>query len=207
MEFPIDIIESIPGAIKTVTKSADCIKWIINEYQKLRGSRQSNETQDDEGMDECFLKILYALKQESESKKLEYIKYFAKNTVLCETCNIVPEGILSFLMDIEQMTWRQFCFIEAFSRKHDRQIEIRGVSTLDLNGQLRFSEIEKLVNLKYLTPGRDGKFYFNDRFLVTDVIEIELRGRHLSNLMGFKLIPIDEITRAFGTGMIRETKT
>lgn len=61
MEFPIDTIKSITGAMKIVTESADIIKWIINEYQKRRDSHQSNETQDDEKMDNCFLKTLYIL--------------------------------------------------------------------------------------------------------------------------------------------------
>ena len=207
MEFPIDIIESIPGAMKTVTQSADIIKWIINKYQERKDSHQSNEPQDDERMDECFLKTLYALRQESESKKLAYIKCFAQNTILDETSDVDTDAILSFLMDIEQMTWRQFCFIEGFKRKSHNQIEIIGMDTSDINGKSRFSEIEKLVNLNYLSTGRDGKFYFSSNLLRTDKIGIKLMGFEFAMLMDFDLIPIDEIAKAFGPGMIKDTIT
>lgn len=209
MEFPIDIIESITGPMKIVTQSVDIAKWIANKYQQHRDSRQSSETQDDERMDDCFLKTLYILRQESDRKKMEYIKYFAQNTILSETCAIDTEAILSFLMDIEQMTWRQICFIEGFNRSHRNEIEINGMQTSDVNGMLKLSEMKKLVNLDYLSAQRDGKFYFisGSGLLVTSDIRIRPMGTQLATLMDFKLIPIDEIARAFGTGMIKTTIT
>ncbi len=208
MEFPIDIIESITGPMKIVKQSVDIAKWIANEYKQHRDARQSSsETQDDEKMDDCFLKTLYILRQESDKKKMEYIKYFAQNTILSETCAIDNEAILSFLMDIEQMTWRQICFIEGFNRSHRNEIEIQGMQTSDVNGRLRLNEIKKLVNLDYLSAERDGKFYLRDSLLVTSDIVIRPVGTELATLMDFKLIPIEEIARAFGNGMIKETKT
>ena len=203
MENPIDIIESIPGAIKTVTQSWDIAQWIADQYKKRRQSRPDNDPQDDDSMDDCVLKILYLLRQESEIKKLEYIKCFAQNTILSATCD--TDTTLRFLMDIEQMTWRQICFIEGFTRKAHKQIEIIGMETSDVNGNVRFSEIEKLVNLRYLRSGRDGKFSFNSNLLRTEEIDIRLMGFELSKLMDLKSIPIEEIASAFGTNMIRTT--
>ena len=207
MEFPIDIIESITGPMKIVTQSVDIARWIADKYRQHRDSRQSSETQDDERMDDCFLKTLYILRQESDRKKMEYIKYFAQNTILSETCAIDTEAILSFLMDIEQMTWRQICFIEGFNRSGRNEIEINGMQTSDVNGMLRLSEMKKLVNLDYLSAQRDGRFYFNGGLLVTSDIRIRSMGTQLATLMDFKLIPIDEIAKAFGTGMIKTTIT
>ena len=208
MEFPIDIIESITGPMKIVKQSVDIARWIANEYKQHRDSRQSSsETQDDEKMDDCFLKTLYILRQESDKKKMEYIKYFAQNTILSETCAIDTEAILSFLMDIEQMTWRQICFIEGFNRSHHNEIEIEGIPTSDVNGKLKLSEMRKLVNLDYLSAQRDGRFYFSGSLLVTSDIIVRPMGTQLATLMDFKLIPIDEIARAFGTGMIKTTIT
>lgn len=138
---------------------------------------------------------------------MEHIKYFAQNTILSETCAIDNEAILSFLMDIEQMTWRQICFIEGFNRSYRNEIEIQGMQTSDVNGRLRLNEIKKLVNLDYLSAERDGKFYLRGSLLVTSDIVIRPVGTELATLMDFKLIPIEEIARAFGNGMIKETKT
>ena len=157
-------------------------------------------------MDDCFLKTLYILRQESDRKKMEYIKYFAQNTILSETCAIDTEAILSFLMDIEQMTWRQICFIEGFNRRDRKEIEIVGMQTSDVNGMLRLSEVKKLVNLDYLFAQRDG-FYVSGSLLVTSDVKIRPMAAQLATLMDFKLIPIDEIARAFGTGMIKATIT
>ena len=153
MGFSIDTIESITGAMKIVTQSVDIARRIADKYKQHRNSRQSDETQDDERMDDCFLKTLYVLRQESDRKKMEYIQCFAQNTILSETCAIDTEAILSLLMDIEQMTWRQICFIEGFNRRHRDEIEIIGMEISDVNGQLRLSEIKKLINLHYLSAG------------------------------------------------------
>ena len=185
MEFPIDIIESITGPMKTVTQSVDIARWIANKYQQYRNSRQSNETQDDERMDDCFLKTLYVLRQESDKKKMEYIKCFAQNTILNETCVIDTEAILSFLMDIEQMTWRQICFIEGFNRSRRNEIEIEGMPTSDVNGMLKLNEIKKLVNLDYLSARGDGRFYVSGSLLVTSDIGIQPMGTQLATLMDF----------------------
>ena len=133
---------------------------------------------------------------------MEYIKHFAQNTILSEDCDIHPEGILSFLMDIEQMTWRQFCFIEGFSRNRRKEIEIKGIRTSDVNGKLRLRDVEKLVSLKYLSAKRET-FYFSSDLLVTSDIGIRSIGGELANLMDLKSIPNDEIARAFGPGMIK----
>lgn len=208
MDFPIDLIESIPGAIKTVTQSVDIAKWIADQYQKRRASREPNETQDDDSMDDCFLKTLYLFRQESERKKLEYIKCFAQNTILSDTCPIDTDGILSLLTDIEQMNWRQLCLIEGFNRRYRQEIEIIGMDTSNINGTLMLSDIKKLVNLNYLYTNRDG-FYFqaNGNRLVTDDIGGRKIGEELAMLMDLKSIPNEEIARAFGPGMIKQTIT
>ena len=209
MEFPIDIIESIPGAMKIVTQSVDIAKWIANQYRQHRDSHQSSETQDNERMDDCFLKTLSVLRQESDSKKLEHIKHFAQNTILSETCDLDTEGILRFLMDIEQMTWRQICFIEGFNRREREEIEIKGIQISDVNGELRFSEIKKLVSLDYLLRLQDGYHLVDESNRVLNASEISIRemGTELATRMDLESIRIDEIGRAFGSGMIEETKT
>ena len=209
MDFPIDIIESITGTMKTLTQSVDIAKWIAKEYRQHKDSRQSGETQDDERMDGCVLKTLYILRQESDRKKLEYIKCFAQNTILNDTCEIDTEGILSFLMDIEQMTWRQICFIEGFNRSRSNRIKISGMEVSDVNGTLRLDEIKKLVNFDYLSAQQDGRFnvHSGSGLLVTSDIRIQTRGTQLATLMDLNSIPIEEIARAFGPGKIQETIT
>ena len=205
MDFPLDLIEAIPRAIKTVTQSVDLAKWIADEYQKRRAPRPGNDPQDDDSMDDCFLKTLYLLRQESENKKLEYIKCFAQNTILSDTSDITPEGTLSFLIDIEQLTWRQLCLIEGFNRRYRQEIEIIGMDTSDINGTLRLSEIKKIVNLNYLLASGGFHFVGNGNCLVTNRIGHHQKGEHLAMLMDLESIPIDEIARAFGTGMIKTT--
>ena len=212
MEFPIDIIEKMPSVIKTVTEAVDIARWIANEYQKRKESRQFNETQDnepqnDERMDDCLLKTLHTLRQESDRKKLEHIKSFAQNTILSETAAIDPETILSFLMDIERMTWRQICFIEGFNRRVDDVIEIIGIQYVGTNGQLRYSEMKTLVNLNYFYLDNDNDVFHakEEGLLDTDEIKIRGPGKDLARLMDLKSIAIDEIGRAFGVGMIRTT--
>ena len=74
--------------------------------------------------------------------------------------------------------------------------------------QLRVSETKKLVNLHYLSLGDDGKFHVKEKeVLKTDEIRIRETGIQLAKLMDFKLTPLEEIARAFGTGMIRTTLT
>ena len=205
MDFPIDLIKEIPGAIKTVKQFVDIAKWISDQYQKRRASRDPNETQDDDRMDDCFLKTLYLLRQESESKKLEYIKYFAQKTILSDASYIDPDAILSFLMDIEQMTWRQLCLIEGFRRRQHDKIEINGMRVLDPNDFLRLRELKKLESLNYLIRVPD--IIDPPPLLDTDGIWVVPIGTELALLMNLQSIPIDEIGRAFGTGLIRETTT
>ena len=76
MEFPIEIIEAIPSVVKTVTKSVDIAKWLSNEYQQRRKSYNSDKTQDSEGMDSCFLKTLYILRQEIREQETGSHKAF-----------------------------------------------------------------------------------------------------------------------------------
>ena len=176
---------------------------VVNGYQQRRETRQS----DDERMDDCCLKTLYILKQESDRKKLEYIQCFAQNTIISETCAIDTEGILRFLMDIEQMTWRQICLIEGFNRRERKEIEIQGIQISGVNGRLRFSEIIKLENLDYLHPSPNRYRQTESGMLVTSDIEILPLVPELATLMDLKSIPIDEIGSAFGTGMVKETRT
>ena len=217
MEFPIDLIKEIPGAIKTLTQAVDLAKWIADRYKEHRekrsASREPHETQEDDSMDDCFLKTLYLLRQESERKKLEYIKNFAQNTILSDAVEIYADpfdtdaidadAILSFLMDIEQMTWRQLCLIEGFRRRLDEKIEIKGMQVSGQNGLLRFRDLQKLASLNYLLGEPDRI----PRRLYTDTIEVAPIGTELALLMNLQSIPTDEIGRAFGRGMIVETIT
>ena len=189
MEFPMDLIESIAGPI---------IKLVVNRYEQHRSTRQDRETSEGKRMDDCFLKTLYILRQESDRKKLEYIQHFAQNTILSETCDIDTGGILNFLTDIEQMTWRQLCLLEGFKRRDRQEIEITTIEVLDVNGMLRFREIKKLEHLGYISISVHNK---------THNINIQEIGEVLAMLMNLELIPIAEIGRAFGPGVIKETKT
>ena len=207
MENPIDLIESIPSAIKTVAQSVDIAKWIADQYQKRRASRPGNEPQEDDSMDDCFLKTLYLLRQESENKKLEYIKCFAQNTLLSDTSDINPEGTLSFLMDIEQMTWRQICLLEGFRRQHDNEIKIIGMRASDTSGMLNFRELKKLGFLEYLSGVPDRTTFGALKMAQINRIRVTPTATELASLMNLQSIPDDEIVRAFGKGMITETKS
>ena len=205
MDFPIELIKEISGAIKTVTQSVEIARWISDQYQKRRASRDPDENQDDERMDECYLKTLYLLMQESEEKKLEYIKCFAQNTILSENCPIDTDTILSFLMDIEQMTWRQFCLLEGFSRKNRNEIKIESYDNSGINGIIRGTEIKKLIDLNYLSRGSDSiRSYTSTSF---DHIHISTLGQEISRLLDLQSVEPDEIGKAFGTGRVQATVT
>ena len=193
MDFPIE-----SSVIKT---AFDIAQWIGNEYQKRRMSRPDNDPQDDDRMDDCVVKTLYILRQESEVKKLEHIKCFAQNTILSDTCSLDTHTILRFLMDIEQMTWRQFCFLEGVQRMERNEIEIQGVNFSEVPGRLKRRDFEFLVNLGYLSH---GNWYTGRSAWSSDTIRVETLGAHLAMLMDLKSMKIEEIVSAFGIGSITE---
>lgn len=205
MDFPIEMIESIQGVVKIVNHSVDIAKRIADKYQQRRDSRRSSKTQDDEGMDNCFLKTLYILRQESNRKKMEYIEYFAQNTILSDSCDLDTGTILHFLNDMEQMSWRQLCFIEGLRKMYSNEIEIQGIGGPDINRISRTAEMERLTGFGYLYTRTDDLFDYHplnlDRIYISDV------GKQLADLMDLKLISLDEIAQAFGPGQIKMTVT
>ena len=205
MDFPIDMIESITGAMKTLTQGADIARWIADKYQKRSASRPGGKPQGDDSMDDCVLKTLYLLRQESELKKLEHIKCFAQNTILSDTCNLDTYTILRFLMDIEQMSWRQFCLLEGFRRKESNGIEIEDSRNSDINAISIETEIKTLINFNYLRSGNHDLYSYTS----TDFENIYIRelGEEISSLLNLESIKISEIGKAFGTGRITESKT
>ena len=111
-------------------------------------------------MDSCFLKTLYILRQESENKKLEVIKRLAQKTILSGSCELDTGTILHLLSDIEQMTWRQICFIEGIRRIHSNRINIKGVGDSQVDRVSRTREMEVLTQLGYLYHRTDGLFNY-----------------------------------------------
>lgn len=192
MDLPIESI-----VIKTAVEIA---KWLGNEYQKHRASRPDNDPQDDDRMDDCVVKTLYILRQESEVKKLEHIKCFAQNTILSYTCSLDTHTILRFLMDIEQMTWRQFCLLEGFRRKESNGIEIRDSRNSDINAISIDTEIKILINLNYLRGGNHEIHSYTSTYF-ENIYLCEL-GREISSLLNLESIDIREIGKAFGSGRI-----
>lgn len=194
-EMEFEPMESI--VIKTAVEIA---KWIRDEY---RESRQSQETQDDERKEECVLKTLYILRQESESKKLDYIRIFAESTILSKSEEIHTDTILSFLKDIEQMTWRQLCLLEGFNRKQGNRIKVNGYDDEGIDGMSRETEIKELIALNYLRRSSNQLYSLTSTHF--EHISISSLGHELSRLMGLQSIDISEIGKAFGTGRIEET--
>ena len=198
MEFTPDDIKLVPAVLDTVQR-------LINIYKEHRNSRQSDEPQDNEGMDSCFKKAIFMLRQESEIKKLDRIESFVENTILSASCDLDTGTILHLLNDIERMTWRQLCFIEGLRRMHRKDIEISGIGDSDINRISRTVEMERLTGLGYLyTRTKD---LFNYTPLGVDKIYISKIGSQLAELMNLNLISPEEIAQAFGSGQIKVTIT
>ena len=108
-------------------------------------------------------------------------------------------------MDIEQMTWRQFCLLEGFKRRGDRSnFEISHRAHADVNGLSIELEIKKLMDLRYLYSD-DNPFYWKP--MSFEAIYISDLGREFSGLLGLHSVEDDEIGPAFGKGKVTITKT
>lgn len=195
MDFPPVAPEDLRPIFSLAKTALDVIKRLRDEYFNDEGDENGDRK-------DCIKAAILTLTQETQAEKSKHLEKFVENTLLNPECDLEPSSIFSFLEDIKQMTWRQICFIEGFTRKSYRQIEIIGMETSGVNGNVRFCEIERLVNLRYLGKGRDG-FYFDGGSLTTEEIDIKGMGLDLSARMDLKSIPLDEIAKAFGTGRIK----
>ena len=198
MEFTSDDIKLVPVVLDTVQR-------LINIYKERRDSRQPDEPQDNEGIDSCFKKAIFMLREESEIKKLSHIESFVQNTILNDSCDLDTGTILHFLNDIEQMSWRQFCFIEGLRKMHSNEIEIRSIGGSDINRNSRTVEMERLTGFCYLYTRTEDLFNYHpvnlDRIYISDVC------KQLANLMDLNSISLDEIAKAFGSGQVKTTIT
>ena len=201
MEFlPVEVVEEIKSVLELTKPLA---KPIVDRIIRLCDLHKAS---DDDDLKDCIKDAISMLTQKTQAPKRFHLDKFVENTLLDPECELEPETIFCFLQDIKQMTWRQLCFIEGFCRSYRDEIKIKGMQTSDTNGILRLSEVKKLVDLSYLSAPSDG-FRFSNQVLVTSYIEAVRMSLLLANLMDLESIPVEEIGRAFGTGMIEETKT
>lgn len=200
MEFPIEEVKSIFNIAKS---TVDVIRSLCSLYPEF-------EPDDDEAgkhgeIKDCIKEAILILRKETQAKKNSHLEKFVENTLLNPECELEPSTIFSFLKDIEQMTWRQFCLLEGFRRHGRNEIEISSYSASDINGISIRTEIKKLISLNYLNRYDDNiRSYMSADF---KDIEISEPGREISSLLDLQSVELSEIGRAFGEGRIKTTVT
>ena len=201
MEFPVEEIKSVVIIAKPI------VEVISRLYSQLKEPGISNDDEAGENGDreDCIKRAILILRQETQAKKSCHVKQFVENTILNPECELEDSTIFSFLKDIEQMTWRQFCLLEGFRRKNSNAIEIGDYDRSGINGVSRGTEIKNLINLNYLSRGSDSiRSYTSTSF---DHISISEMGQKISSLLDLQSVEISEIGKAFGKGRIKETVT
>ena len=198
MEFPVEEVKSIFNIAKS---TVDVIRSLCGLYPQF-------EPDDDEAgkhreIKDCIKEAILILRKETQAKKSSHLEKFVENTLLNSECELEPSTIFSFLKDIEQMTWRQFCLLEGFRRKNSDKIEISRYGGSDINGISIETEIKKLIDLNYLNRYSDNsRSYMSADF---DHIEISEPGREISSLLDLQSVELSEIGKAFGQGRIKTT--
>lgn len=196
MEFPIEevITAIVKPAAKTIGRLIGDLRKPDDDEVDGNGDRKDN-----------VKKAVLILTQETQAKKSCHVEQFVANTIYNPECELEDSTIFSFLKDIEQMTWRQFCLLEGFRRKDSSHtIEINRYDNSGINGMSRGTEIKNLIDLNYLDRGSDSlRDYTSTSF---NHIYISEMGKEISKLLGLESVDISEIGKAFGKGSIQETK-
>ena len=94
------------------------------------------------------------------------------------------------------MTWRQFCLLEGFRRKHHDKIKIAGYDNSGTDGKSAATETKKLIDLNYLSRGSSSIHNFTSTSF--DHIHISTLGQEISKLLDLQSVEISEIAKAFG---------
>ena len=198
MEFPVEIegVESIfniaKSTIEVITRLCDRFKKPDDDKADEHGDRE-----------DCIKEAISILIKETQAKKSSHLEKFVENTLLNPECELEPSTIFSFLKDIEQMTWRQFCLLEGFRRKESEQIKISRHGNSDINGISIETEIKKLIDLNYLRRYKtELGNYLSTGFENIFIWEL---GQEISRLLDLQSVELSEIGKAFGEGRIQTT--
>ena len=195
MEFPIEevITAIVKPAAKTIGRLIGDLRKPDDDEADENGDRKDN-----------VKKAVLILTQETQAKKSCHVEQFVKNTIYNPECELEDSTIFSFLKDVEQMTWRQFCLLEGFRRKERTgrdKIEISRYGRSDVDGISIETEIKKLIDLNYLNRHSDSlRNYMSTEF---DDIYLSPLGQEISKLLDLQSVEIDEIAKAFGGGRVK----
>lgn len=196
MDFPL---EEIRFSLQLFNTFKDEIKNIANRIVNKYSEFKEEQDEPDTERDECIWKTLNMIVSESEIKKSERIERFAEKTIMDPNCDLDNSTILCLLSNIEEISWRQLCFIEGFQQNSSRSIEINDLSNSGsglsgLNSSTRFTEIKHLKDLGCLGFS-DNLLNYNN--VNPNDIRITPYGKLLSELMELNTIPPEEINKAF----------
>ena len=195
MQFPVEV-EEVKSIFSMAKSTVDVITRLVNEFKKLG----DDEGDKNEGRKDNIKRAILMLNREIRAKKSPYVEKFVEKTILNPECELDDSTIFSFLQDIEQMTWRQFCLLEGFIRKDRSEIEIDRYDTSGIDGMSRGTEMKNLIHLNYLSRGSDSnRSYTSTSF---EHIRITQLGQELSKLLDLQSVDIREIAKAFGEGRI-----
>ena len=200
MGFPIEEVKA--GFI--IAKSAvEVISRLYNLF-KEPGFSNDDEAGENGDREDSIKRAILILSRETQAKKSSHVEKFVENTIENPECELENSTIFSFLKDIEQMTWRQFCLLEGFRRKDSKAIEINGYDDSGINGMSRGAEIKNLIGLNYLSRSSDSIRSYTSTTSF-DHIRIWELGQEISSLLDLKSVELSEIGKAFGKGRIQET--
>ena len=203
MNLPVEVEEV--RAIFSIAKST------VDVIRNLCGLSSQFEPDDDEAgehgdMKDCIKEAILILTKETQAKKSSHLEKFVENTLFAPECGLEPSSIFYSLKDIEQMTWRQFCLLEGYRRQDRNEIEIMGYNNSGPNGVYIWAEIEQLIGLKYLDKGSDSAIDYTSRDYASRV-HVSLMGQNISKLLNLQSVELEEIGKAFGGGMVKDTTT
>ena len=194
MEFPVEA-EEVKSVFSIAKSTVDVIIRLYHQFKEEAGENGDRE--------DCIKEAILILSKETQAKKSSHVEKFVGNTLLNPECELEPSTIFSFLKDIEQMTWRQFCLLEGFRRKDSNRIKIGGYDNSGINGISIGTEIKKLIDLNYLSRGSNSIHNYTSTSF--DHIGISQPGQEISSLLDLQSVEISEIGKAFGKGRIQET--
>ena len=202
MEFlPVEV-EEVKSIFSIAKSAVDVITRLCHLFKEL----DEDEAGENADRKDCIKEAILSLTQETEAKKSPHLEKFVENTLLNPECRMESSTIFYFLKDIEQMTWRQFCLLEGFSRNDNSNFQISPRGDSDINGISIGIEIEKLINLNYLRSESNDPADWRPIPIRFDVIYITQLGREILRLLELHSVETEEIGPAFGKGKITETK-
>ena len=196
-------VEEVKSVFRMAKSTVQVIRHLVSLFKESE-NYSDDEASENEDRKDCIREAILILRKETQAKKSSHVEKFVENTVLNPECELEPSTIFSFLKDIEQMTWRQFCLLEGFRRKDRNGIEISDYyGDLGINEISIETEIKKLIDLNYLNKGSDSIHNYTSTSF--DHIRISKPGQEISSLLDLQSVELTEIGKAFGKGRIQET--